>query len=312
MKILFADYCGTRLPEILKEKGHSCAFLYEAGEIEILEAAAGHDGLVIRSKFKIGAETVSRLKNLKFIARFGAGMENIDVEAAEKAGIICLSAPEGNRQAVAEHALGMLLSLFRNIPRANREVREGIWQREKNRGEELSGKTVGIIGFGNMGSAFAEILRGFNPQVLVYDKYKSGFGNSFIRECSLTEIFENADIISLHVPLTEETKHLAGEKFFNSFRKPVWVINTSRGPCLSNDALLNALHNGKVKGACLDVLEGESVSFEEMGGSGKDKVLEALLKKENVIFSPHIAGWSFQSLEKMSEILAKKIEEIKS
>jgi D-3-phosphoglycerate dehydrogenase len=234
-------------------------------------------------------------------------MENIDVTYAESKGIKCLHAPEGNRDAVAEHAVGMLLALFNNIPRADKEVREGKWIREGNRGIELMGKTVGIIGYGNMGSAFAERLKGFGVKVLVYDKYKKDFGNEFVRETSLEDIFDQADVLSLHTPLTPETTYLVDDAFLKKFRKNIYVINTARGKCLNTTDLVNNLDSGKVSGACLDVLEYEMVSFENLDVHALPEAFQRLIKSDKVILSSHIAGWTHESNEKIAEILAKKI-----
>jgi D-3-phosphoglycerate dehydrogenase len=249
-------------------------------------------------------------RNLKFIARVGAGMENIDVGYAASKNISCLHAPEGNRTAVAEQALGMLLGLMNNLFRANAEVRQGIWLREENRGYELEGKTVGIIGYGNMGGAFAQRLSGFNCRVLGYDKYKKGFGTALISEVGLEEIFSNADVVSLHLPLTPETKYFAAFEFFCRFRKPIWFINTARGQCLKTVDLVRAMREGIVRGACLDVLEYETSSFETIGRGLEGDDLWAwnyLTTSDKVVFSPHIAGWTNESNQKMAEVLVDKI-----
>ena len=234
-------------------------------------------------------------------------MENIDVEYAESKGIRCLHAPEGNRDAVGEHALGMLLSLFNNLCRANKEVREGKWIREGNRGIELMGKTVGIIGYGNMGSAFAERLKGFGVKILAYDKYKAGFGNTTVTESTLQQLFDEADVLSLHTPLTDETAYMINDAFIGSFRKAIYIINTARGKCLDTAALVKNLQSGKVKGACLDVLEYESVSFEKLDASALPAPMQYLIQSDRVILSPHIAGWTHESNYKISRILAEKM-----
>jgi D-3-phosphoglycerate dehydrogenase len=237
----------------------------------------------------------------------GAGMENIDVAYAEKNGIACVNSPEGNRDAVAEHALGMLLALFNNLIKANTEVRNGKWLREENRGLELCGKTVGIIGYGNMGAAFAQRLQGFGVKVLAYDKYKTNFGNDFVKESSLQEIFEQADILSLHTPLTDETNYLINNAFIKQFKKNIYIINTARGKCLNTADLVANLESGKVLGACLDVLEYEAVSFEGIDAKEMPQPMQYLMKSDKVILTPHIAGWTKESNIKLAEFLAQKI-----
>jgi D-3-phosphoglycerate dehydrogenase len=262
---------------------------------------------VLRSKFKITKEIIDSAPNLKCIARVGAGMENIDVEYATQKGIACVNSPEGNRDAVAEHALGMLLALFNNLVKANAEVRDGKWLREENRGVEFCGKTIGIIGYGNMGAAFAQRLQGFGVNVLAYDKYKTNFGNDFIKESRLEDIFEQADILSLHTPLTEETHYLINDAFIKQFKKNIYVVNTARGKCLNTTDLVKNLESGKVLGACLDVLEYEAVSFEGIDEKEIPQPLQYLLRSDKVILTPHIAGWTKESNIKLAEFLAEKI-----
>ncbi|MDO9186202.1 MAG: 2-hydroxyacid dehydrogenase [Bacteroidia bacterium] len=308
MKILFLDSNHPLLHETLQKAGHTCDLNYLWTKEEILNSIHLYDGIVIRSKIKITKEIIDKALKLKFIARAGAGMENIDVEYAESKGIRCLHAPEGNRDAVGEHAIGMLLSLFNNLCRANKEVREGKWIREGNRGIELMGKTVGIIGYGNMGSAFAERLKGFGVKVLAYDKYKSGFGNNFIIESSLDHIFEQADVISLHTPLTEETHYMINDSFISNFKKNIYIINTARGKCLNTADLVKNIKSGKVAGACLDVLEYEVVSFENLDAANLPEPFQYLIQSEKVMLSPHIGGWTIESNQKIARVLAEKIE----
>jgi D-3-phosphoglycerate dehydrogenase len=310
MKILFIDSNHPLLHETLEKAGHTCDLNYHWTKDEIINNIHLYDGIVIRSKIKITKEIIDKATQLKFIARAGAGMENIDVEYAESKGVICLHAPEGNRDAVGEHAIGMLLSLFNNLCRANKEVREGKWIREGNRGIELMGKTIGIIGYGNMGSAFAERLKGFGVRVLVNDKYKQNFGTDFIVETSLTKIFEEADILSLHTPLTDETHYLVNDDFINSFKKNIYIINTARGKCLNTGDLVKNIRSGKVLGACLDVLEYEMVSFENLETANLPEPFQYLIQCEKVMLSPHIAGWTIQSNEKIARVLAEKIKKI--
>lgn len=307
MKILFIDSNHPVLHETLMNAGHTCDLNYHWTKEEISDNIHLYDGVVIRSRIKLTKELIDKALRLKFIARAGAGMENIDVAYAESKGIACLHAPEGNKDAVAEHALGMLLSLFNNLCRANKEVREGKWIREGNRGVELMGKTVGIIGYGNMGSAFAERLRGFGVTVLVYDKYKKGFGNEFIIESSLQDLFEKTDVLSLHTPLTDETHYLLNDAFIQSFKKNIYIINTARGKCLNTADLVKNLRSGKVLGACIDVLEYEAVSFENIDAAGTPEAFKQLIECENVLLSSHIAGWTHESNEKIASVLAEKI-----
>jgi D-3-phosphoglycerate dehydrogenase len=308
-RVLFVDTFHSVLKEILDEAGYETVEGYHLTYDDLLSEIPSYTGIAIRSKFKIDARMIAAAKNLKFIARGGAGMENIDLLAASIAGIHCLSAPEGNRDAVGEHATGMLLMLMNNLRRADQEVREGHWNRELNRGYELQGKTVGIIGFGNMGSAFAQRLSGFDVQVLAYDKYINIHNSSlpFVRQTALEELFMHCDVVSLHLPLTNETHYFADEKFFNSFRKSVWFVNTARGKNTDTAALVNAIKNGKVKGAALDVLEYETISFEDIEKANIPEPLKYIFESDRVVLSPHIAGWTYESLEKIARTLAEKI-----
>lgn len=311
MKILFIDSNHPLLHETLEKAGHTCDLFYQWSKEEIENNIHLYDGIVIRSKIKITKDSIDKATKLKFIARAGAGMENIDVEYAVQKGIKCLHAPEGNRDAVAEQAIGMLLGLFNNLFRANNQVREGKWIREGNRGVELMGKTVGIIGYGNMGSAFAERLKGFGVKVLGYDKYKKNFGTDFIKETSLENIFKNADVVSLHTPLTDETNYLINDAFINKFSKNIYIINTARGKCLNTSDLVKNLKAGKVSGACLDVLEYEMVSFEALNTNELPEAFQYLIKSDNVVLSPHIAGWTQESNEKIAMVLAEKVLALK-
>jgi D-3-phosphoglycerate dehydrogenase len=310
MKILFIDSNHPLLHEKLEKAGHTCDLFYKWSKEEIENNIHLYDGVVIRSKIKITKDIIDKATKLKFIARAGAGMENIDVEYAVQKGIKCLHAPEGNRDAVAEQAIGMLLALFNNLIRADKEVREGKWIREGNRGVELMGKTVGIIGYGNMGSAFAERLKGFGVNVLVYDKYKKNFGNEIIKESTLDDLFKNADVLSIHTPLSEETQYMINDSFINSFTKNIYIINTARGKSLNTADLVKNLKTGKVRGACLDVLEYEMVSFEALDTKQLPEAFQYLIQCDNVILSPHIAGWTHESNEKIASVLANKILEL--
>ena len=307
MNILFIDSAHPFLQEELSRNGFVCDLQFDLTKEQIEKILGRYDGVVIRSKLKFDSELIDKATKLKFIARVGAGMENIDVAYAEKKGIKCFHAPEGNRSAVAEHAMGMLLTLMNNICRADRQVRSGKWIREGNRGNELEGKTVGIIGYGKMGSAFAQRLKGFSVDVIAYDKYKKDFSDEYVREVSMEEIFDSADIVSLHIPLADDTLFLVNDTFINKFKKNIYLVNTSRGKCVKTDDLVKNLKNGKISGACLDVLEYETVSFEELDKSGLPEAFQYLSSSDKVIVTPHIAGWTFQSNEKMARILTEKI-----
>ena len=309
-KILCIDSNHSILHETLISNGFHCDLFWDQSTDELKKLLPNYEGIVIRSKFKITQQLIDSAPNLKCIGRVGAGMENIDVEYANSKGITCVSAPEGNRDAVGEHALGMLLMLLNNLKRADNEVRHGIWKRAENRGFEITGKTIGIIGYGNMGSAFAKRLQGFSCKVLVYDKYKTGFGNEFITEATLEQIHQEADIISIHTPLTDETTYLINNTFICSCKKNIYIINTARGKSLNTADLVTHLKSGKVLGACLDVLEYESTSFENIDTTTLPEPMQYLLKSEQVILTPHIAGWTHESNYKMSLIIAEKMSEV--
>ena len=302
MKILFIDTVHPLLKQELEKENHICDTAYNKSKSEIEQIISNYQGIIIRSRFKIDKQFIDCGSNLKFIARAGSGLENIDVEYAENKNIHCYNAAEGNRQAVAEHALGMLLSLFNNLNNADKEVREGKWERERNRGIELAGKTVGIIGYGNNGSAFAEVLKGFNVKILAYDKYLTNYP----QESSMETINKEADIISLHVPLTDETTYLVDDNFINRFVKNFYLINTARGKCVNTKNLVKALENKKIKGACLDVLEYEKTSFENLSKDGLTSDMQYLMNAKNTILSPHVAGWTVESNVKIAEVLLNK------
>lgn len=309
-KVLFVDSAHPSFKTDLESLGFLCDYFPDLDLDTFLKILPSYHGIIIRSRFKITKEIMDVASSLKFIARVGSGLESIDVDYAHKKGIACLNSPEGNRDAVGEQAIGMLLALLNNLARADRQVRQGIWIREGNRGTEIKGKTIGIIGYGNMGSSFAKKLKGFEARIIAYDKYKSGFGNEYVEEVSLEEIFAHAQILSLHVPLTEETHYMINEDFISKFSYPFVLINTSRGKVVQTEALVEALENGKILGAALDVLEYESISFEKIEKSHTPDPLRYLLKSDQVILSPHIAGWTFESHIKLSKVLVEKIKQI--
>lgn len=306
-KVLFIDDAHPVLQDELGKMGFECAFHKGYGYADFALVIHQYEGVVIRSKIPLDAPLLEKASSLRFIARVGAGMENIDVEAAERLGITCLNAPEGNRNAVAEHALGMLLALMNHLPRVDAEVRKGIWLRAENRGFEIRGKTIGILGYGNTGSAFARKLAGFEATVLAYDKYKSSFSDGYVQECEMERIYAEADILSLHLPLTGETHGLVDDRFLSRFQKPIWFINTARGQIVNTADLVHHLQSGHVRGACLDVLEYEKFSFEALQKDDLPEAFRQLLALPNVLLSPHIAGWTHDSHLLMAKVLAEKI-----
>ena len=304
MKILIIDDMHLSIIPMLEQEGHQVHYRPEIKREEILAIIENYEGILIRSKTPMDRPLLEKASRLKFIGRAGAGLEKIDLDYLAFRNIRLFHAAEGNRDAVGEQAIGMLLALFNHSVRADQQVRKGIWKREENRGEELGGKTVGIIGYGNMGSAFSEKLRGFGVRVLAYDKYKTGFGDGFIEEVSFEKLQEEADVVSLHVPLTPETKGWFSMGVLGQFRKPIFLVNTARGEIVSFDTLNQALDEGILRGVVLDVLENEK--FDTF--SSEQKVaFERLAGRENVIFSPHIAGWTHQSYQRINEVLIQKI-----
>jgi D-3-phosphoglycerate dehydrogenase len=306
MRILFADSNHPVLHELLMEAGYTCDLYWDKSADELMAILPDYDALVIRSRFRITRELIDACPSLKCIGRVGAGMENIDVAYAATRSIKCLCVPEGNRDAVGEHALGMLLMLLNHLKRADAEVRQGIWRRAENRGSEIREKTIGIIGYGNMGSAFAEKLSGLGCRIMAYDKYKSGYGSDRVVECSLETLQAESDVISLHVPLTAETRYMVNVDFIRRCEKEFFLVNTARGPCVNTADLVAALKTGRVRGACLDVLEYETVSFEKLGEQIPEP-LQYLVNSENVVLSPHIAGWTHESNYRMSRLIAIKM-----
>lgn len=309
MKVVFLDTVHEILATRLTSEGYKCVDATAVSRENCLEEINTAVGIVIRSRFAMNEEFLQFAPKLKFIARSGAGMENIDERYCKKREIDLFNAPEGNRNAVGEHALGMLLSLMRKIHTADREVRAGQWEREGNRGVELDGKTVGIIGFGNNGKAFAKKLQGFDVKLMAYDKYKKNFGDHFVMECTLDALLKNTDVISFHIPQNQETTYFANDQFFNRIHKPIFLLNLSRGKIVETAALVKAIKSGQVIGAGLDVLEYESTSFESFFEQELPEDFHYLLKSDNVLFTPHIGGWTHESYFKLSDVLADKILE---
>lgn len=307
MNVLFIDTTHEILPQKLEEMGFQCDYFADYKYQDYLNCIADYDGVVIRSKIKMDKPILEQAKKLKFIGRVGAGMENIDVEFAESLGIACLNSPEGNRDAVAEHALGMILALRNHLVRVNTEVRNGIWIREENRGFELKGKTLAIIGYGNMGKAFAQRLQGFEMNVVAHDKYKTNFSDQYAQEVELEEVFKQADIISYHVPLTAETRYMFNAEFISQMTRPFYLINTARGPVVNTADLMKGIEAGQVLGAALDVLEFEGVSFEKLKEDELPDSFRKLVSSDQVLLSPHIAGWTVESNIKLSSFIVEKI-----
>lgn len=308
IKILHIDSNHPLLLEQLQQAGFTNHEDYKSTKEEIEAKIQNYTGIVIRSRFKIDKTFIDKATNLKFIARVGAGLESIDCDYATSKNIHLIAAPEGNRNAVGEHTLGMLLSLFNKLNSADKLVREGNWIREGNRGYELEGKTVGIIGYGNMGKSFAKKLKGFDVTVLCYD-IQENVGDENAQQVSLQELQQRTDVLSLHIPWTQETDKMVNTEFINSFAKPFWLLNTSRGKNVVTADLVSALQSGKILGAGLDVLEYEKLSFENLFISGeKPEAFEYLLQAENVLLTPHIAGWTFESHEKLAQTIVDKIK----
>ena len=309
-KILHLDSNHPLLWEQLEEAGFHNEADFTSSKTEIEAKIHNYNGIIIRSRFKIDREFIDKATNLKFIARVGAGLENIDVAYAQSRNIYLIAAPEGNQNAVGEHALGMLLSLMNKLNRADKMVREGKWIREGNRGYELEGKTVGIIGYGTMGKSFAKKLRGFDVDVLCFD-ILANVGDANAKQVSLEEVQKKADVLSLHVPWTPETDKMVNTNFIEAFSKPFWFINTSRGKNVVTEDLVTALQSGKILGAALDVLEYEKVSFENLFiDKNSPKAFEYLIQAENVLLTPHIAGWTFESHQKLAQVIVNKIKKI--
>jgi D-3-phosphoglycerate dehydrogenase len=309
IKILHIDSNHPLLWEQLQQAGFQNEADFTSSKQEVEAKIENYHGIVIRSRFKIDKAFLDKATNLQFIARVGAGLESIDCDYATAKEIHLIAAPEGNANAVGEHAIGMLLSLFNNLNKANNEVKSGQWKREANRGHELEGKTIGIIGYGNMGKSFAKKLRGFDVTVLCHDILPN-MGDSNATQVSLSELQERADVLSLHTPWTPETDKMINADFINQFKKSFWLINTARGNSVVTADLVEALKSGKILGAGLDVLEYEKLSFETLFEGEKPAAFEYLLQAENVLLTPHIAGWTFESHQKLAQTIVDKIKGI--
>jgi D-3-phosphoglycerate dehydrogenase len=307
MKILIIDEMHESIIPLLKEINLEVDYMPDIKRQEIITILGNYEGLIVRSKTSIDAELLQQAKKLIFVARAGAGVDNVEVEQLEKRNIRLLNAPEGNRDALAEHAMGMLLSLFNKINLADFEVKSGKWDREGNRGVELMGKTIGLLGYGNMGEAFAKRLSSFGCEIIAFDAEKTGFSKEYVQEVSLEILKEKSQILSLHIPMNSENKGIVDYEFLNAFKKLEYIINTSRGEVLILKDLLKMLHEHKLKGAALDVLENEKINAlsEE-----ESFIFHQLTKLKQVILTPHVAGWSFESYEKINRVLSQKIKSL--
>ena len=307
IKILHIDSNHPIMLQELNDLGFTNEIDFTSSKEEVEQIIHNYQGIVIRSRFKIDKTFLDKAVNLQFIARVGAGLESIDCDYANSKDISLIAAPEGNCNAVGEHSLAMLLSLFNNLNRADSEVKAGHWNRESNRGHELDGKIVGLVGYGNMGKSFAKKLRGFDVKVICYD-IKEDVGDENATQVSLVDFQREADVVSLHVPATELTEKMVNADFINAFAKPFWLINTARGTSVVTADIAEALQTGKILGAGLDVLEYEQLSFENLfADNASTPALQYLLKSDKVLLTPHIAGWTVESKERLSKVIVEKI-----
>jgi D-3-phosphoglycerate dehydrogenase / 2-oxoglutarate reductase len=306
-RILIIDKMHPGIEPMLIERGFEVDLVPSISKEEVFEIIPKYHGLVVRSKMTIGKELIDKAVNLEFIARAGAGVDQIDPATLIQRNITLLNAPEGNRDALGEHAVGMLLCLLNNIHLAHNQILQGNWARESNRGYEIMGKTIGLIGFGNMGQSFAKKLQGFTSRIIAYDKYKADLKTSLAQMVDISAILQESDILSIHVPLTSETKGMVNYEFLSTFSKPIFLVNTSRGEVLPLKDLLRAINEGKVRGAALDVLENEKL--DELTDD-ESQTLTALQKTGKVLFTPHVGGWTFESYEKINLVLVDKIHSL--
>lgn len=304
-KLLIIDDLEQSFQTEAEKLGYQVNYQPKITKADALAILHEYDGVAVRSKFNFDKEVIDKGPNLKFIARAGAGMDNIDEAYAATKNIALINAPEGNRDAVGEHAMGMLLNLMNNLRQADIQVRNGVWDREGNRGYELMGKTVAIIGYGNNGGAFARRLKGFGVDVIAYDKYKTGFSDEYVREVSMEEVVKLADVVSLHIPLTRETRQMVNDEYLRHFKKPIFFISLARGEITNTQAILNAIKEGKILGAGLDVLE-----VEKFPKLGEQEWYQDLANEPKVLLSPHVGGWTFDSYRKISEVLANKLKNL--
>ena len=306
-KILFIDNAHGILPETLEQNNFVCDFRVEWTKRQLEEIVGAYFGIVVRSRIKLDALFLEKATQLKFIARYGIGLEHIDLQYANKRNINVFNSPEGSKDVVGEHALGMLLNLLNHIGRSDRQIRTGHWLREPNRGTEIKGRTVGILGYGNTGQAFAKRLSGFEAKVIAYDKYKSNYGDAYAEAVDLPELFEKSDFLSIHIPYDSDNHYFIDKAFLASFKKPIYLINTARGLVLNTADLVQAIELGKVLGAGLDVIEYEETSFVNLSLASLPAPFQYLVNSEQVILTPHIAGWSHTAKKKHAEVLAQKI-----
>lgn len=307
-KILVLDPPHPLLTERLEKLGLELDFNFEDPIEDLANTLDQYHGIVIRSRIKLEAPFLEKASKLRFIARYGVGTEHIDLEYASKRGIAVFNSPEGSKDAVGEHTLGMLLMLMNHLGRADREIREGDWKREPNRGLEIKGKTVGILGYGNMGNAFAQRLAGFEARVIAYDKYKSNYANQYAEAVSLERLFEESDILSIHIPYLPSNHYFIDEHFLHSFHKNIYLINTARGLVLNTADLVKAMESGKVIGAAIDVIEYEETSFVKLDLSQLPEPFQYLRRSDRTVLAPHIAGWSMEAKMGHARVLAEKIE----